>query len=575
MAVLLAAAGAAAPSRAAGLRLKVVPSVGKESLELNAVRYRNAHGETFSISRLSYLLSGVALQRQDGSWFTASKSIGWLNAATNRDTLILDNVPAGGYRSLRFFVGINPADNAADPASRPPDHPLNPNLNGLHWSWQGGYIFMALEGLYRAADGSPLGFAYHLARDPFRTEIVVAGDFEVSEESEVTLRFDLAAVFAGSKPISFANDGATTHSRDGDPVAVALQTNLAAAFTLVSPNAKSTSRPSSAAQQTKPDANLLQFGSHFPAPALPADNPLIAERVALGRALFRENALSRDGTLSCASCHLSTAALSDPRPFSLGIEGRTGTRNAMPLFNLAWKKSFFWDGRATSLRSQVLMPITDHQEMDESIDRVVEKLKAKDHYPKAFKESFGSPDITADRIGLSLENFLLTLTSDDSKFDQAQRGEVQLTADEQRGFELFMMEREPRMGVFGADCFHCHGGALFTDHQFRNNGLPLSDRDPGRFGLTKISIDRGAFATPSLRNIALTAPYMHDGRFQTLEQVVDHYSEGVQRTDTLDPNLAKHPNGGLHLAPEEKKAVIAFLKTLTDERFAKRALTEP
>ena len=123
------------------------------------------------------------------------------------------------------------------------------------------------------------------------------------------------------------------------------------------------------------------------------------------------------------------------------------------------------------------------------------------------------------------------------------------------------------MTMMGAGCANCHGGALFTDHQFRNNGLAISDADPGRYEVTRLTLDRGTFATPSLRNIALTAPYMHDGRFQTLEEVLDHYSEGVQRTDTLDPNLAKHPDGGLHLTAEEKKAVIAFLKTLTDRRF--------
>jgi cytochrome c peroxidase len=163
-----------------------------------------------------------------------------------------------------------------------------------------------------------------------------------------------------------------------------------------------------------------------------------------------------------------------------------------------------------------------------------------------------------------VENFLLTLTSHDSKFDRAYRGEATLTDEEKRGFELFITEREPRMGSLGGDCFHCHGGALFTDHQFHNNGLKISEEDLGRFKVTQAKIDRGAFSTPSLRNVALTAPYMHDGRFKTLEEVIDHYSEGVSRTETLDPNLAKHPDGGLHLSPEDKKALISFLKTLTE-----------
>jgi cytochrome c peroxidase len=309
----------------------------------------------------------------------------------------------------------------------------------------------------------------------------------------------------------------------------------------------------------------FQMSRTFPVPALPRDNPLLVERVALGEKLFNDPALSRDGTLSCATCHPASSAFSDPRRFSLGVEARTGTRQGMPLFNLAWKKEFFWDGRAPSLRAQALMPIQDHLEMDETLPHVVAKLQ-KSHAAD-FERAFGTAQVTPERIGLALENFLLTLTSHDSKFDRVMRGEGKLSAEEQRGFELFMMEREPRMGSLGADCFHCHGGALFTDHQFRNNGLAIDEKDLGRFKVTQSALDRGTFATPSLRNIALTAPYMHDGRFQTLEQVLDHYSEGVQRTDTLDPNLAKHPDGGLHLSAEEKKAVIAFLKTLTDRKF--------
>jgi cytochrome c peroxidase len=246
----------------------------------------------------------------------------------------------------------------------------------------------------------------------------------------------------------------------------------------------------------------------------------------------------------------------------------------MPLFNLAWKSSYFWDGRAASLREQVLVPIQDHQELDEKLDKVVGELNAGADYRSEFTEAFGSPGVSVERLALALESFLLTLVSHDSKFDRAQRGEDRLTELEQRGFELFMTEREPRSGQFGGDCFHCHGGPLFTDHLFRNNGLGIDPADSGRGEVTGGTLDLGTFATPSLRNVALTAPYMHDGRFTTLEEVLDHYSEGVQRTATLDPNLAKHPDGGLGLTAEEKSALIAFLKTLTDDQFAKNAFSE-
>ena len=247
----------------------------------------------------------------------------------------------------------------------------------------------------------------------------------------------------------------------------------------------------------------------------------------------------------------------------------------MALYNLAWKTSFFWDGRAPSLRAQAMVPIQDHTEMDETPERVIAKLTASEEYPALFLAAFGSLEITAEKIGLAIENFLLTLVSSDSKFDRAMRGQANLTADEQHGFELFMTEYEPRTGQRGADCFHCHGGALFTDHQFHNNGLKPNESDPGRFRITQNEADRNKFATPSLRNVALRGPYMHDGRFATLEEVVRHYNTGVQRAPTLDPNLAKHPTEGINLSEADVKDLVAFLKTLSAEPVALKAATHP
>jgi cytochrome c peroxidase len=264
-------------------------------------------------------------------------------------------------------------------------------------------------------------------------------------------------------------------------------------------------------------------------------------------------------------CHLPGAGLSDPRRVSVGVNGRTGTRQSMPLFNLAWKTNFFWDGRAHALRAQALMPIQDHNEMDESLTNVIAKL-ATNGYAVLFGRAFASPEITAERIGLAFEQFLLTLISYDSKFDRAMRGEEEMDDLEQRGFELFMSESDPRRGIFGADCFHCHGGPLFRSQAFANNGLDELASDRGRAAVTGNGSDHGKFATPSLRNIALTGPYMHDGRFATLEEVVEHYSTGIKRSATLDPNIAKHPDGGLHLSASDKAALVAFLKTLTDEK---------
>lgn len=206
--------------------------------------------------------------------------------------------------------------------------------------------------------------------------------------------------------------------------------------------------------------------------------------------------------------------------------------------------------------------------MDETLTNVVVKLGRHEFdYAARFAAAFGSTEITPEKIGLAIEQFVLTLTSFDSKFDRAFRGEAKLTAEEQHGFELFMTEYEPRMGSYGADCFHCHGGALFSDHQFHNNGLKLDAADLGRFKVTQLEFDKGKFSTPSLRNVELTAPYMHDGSLATLEEVVAHYDHGLVRSPTLDPNLAKHPVEGLRLSPADQAALVAFLKTLTDEQY--------
>jgi cytochrome c peroxidase len=298
---------------------------------------------------------------------------------------------------------------------------------------------------------------------------------------------------------------------------------------------------------------------------LPRDNPLTGEGVSLGSELFFERRLSGDNSQSCARCHHPREAFSENRRFSRGIVGEVGTRNAMPLVNLAWKKEFFWDGRAASLREQVLQPIQNPIEMHQSLPRLVSKLSADTNYHRLFANAFGSPEITTDRIARALEQFLLVQVSFDSKFDRAILGQEKFTADEQRGFELFHTEYDPRHGQFGADCFHCHGGPLFQSQSFGNNGLDAKFKDLGRFAVTKREGDQGKFSVPSLRNVALTAPYMHDGRFRTLEEVVEHYCTGMVRSSTLDPNLAKHPNGGVPLSVADKCALVAFLKTLTEE----------
>jgi len=609
--------GLAAEIFAATLQIEFTPKVSGENLQPASFRYRTAAGESFSITRVSWLASEFALQRNDGSWLEISNSVAWLDYAQNRDSIRLNEIPPGEFRAVRFCVGLNTNLNRADVTKFPASHPLNPNLNGLHWSWQGGYIFLALEGLWRNASGELDGWAYHLARDTNATRITLAAPLQITNETKLELDFDLATLLNAPRPLSFGKDGSSTHSRDGDPISAALVANLQGAFrvhkiTSLTDAEIAVAHPKPLYLPEKYTPYQFQMSATFPIPDLPRDNPLLVERIELGKKLFFDRQLSINNQQSCADCHLPEKAFAESRRTARGAEGKFGTRNTMPLFNLAWKKEFFWDGRAKSLREQVLQPIQNPIEMHETLANVVEKLGStglwpvvsgvapetvRTHSPQSlshepgkssvtspsggtpvppkntnyralFATTFGSPEITAEKIALALENYLLTLTSFDAKFDRVLRGEEKFTAEEQRGFELFSTEYDPRRGQFGADCFHCHGGPLFQSQGFANNGLDAEFSDLGRGKISSRATDNGKFSVPSLRNVAITAPYMHDGRFNTLEKVVEHYSTGVKRSATLDPNLAKHPDGGVPLNATDKSALVAFLKTLTDRQFS-------
>ena len=592
----LAILGTMSAAFAATLQVEITPKVSGELLQPASLRYLTSAGETFSITRVSCLVSEFVLQRNDGVWLEITNSVAWLDYEQNRNLVRLENVPAGEFRSVRFSVGLNTNLNHADIARFPASHPLNPNLNGLHWSWQGGYIFLALEGLWRNAAGELDGWAYHLARDTNTTRITLAAPLVITNETKLELDFDLAALLNAPRPLSFAKDGSSTHSRDGDPIAATLVANLPGAFRVHRITQLSETEIASA--HPKPlylpeTFTLYEFkmSATFPIPDLPRDNPLLVERVELGKKLFFDRQLSVNNRQSCADCHAVGKAFTDGRRTARGAEGEFGLRNSMPLVNLAWKKEFFWDGRAKSLREQVLQPIQNPIEMHETLTNLVSKLRRRRgdesqiskpeqsqslltpaptniySYPSLFTAAFGSPEITAEKISLALENYLLTLTSFDAKFDRVLRGEEKFTADEQRGFELFSTEYDPRRGQFGADCFHCHGGPLFQSQAFANNGLDERFPDRGRAQVTSKDSDAGKFAVPSLRNVALTAPYMHDGRFASLEEVVAHYATGVKRSATLDPNLAKHPDGGVPLSAADQRALAAFLRTLTEAQF--------
>ena len=539
---------------------------GEAPLLMESARYETAAGETFSITRLAYLLSNFSLERENGTLVPLDE-VAFVEAH-ERSSFSLSSAPPEAFRALHFDVGLGSETNHSDPARYAAGHPLNPLLNRLHWDWEGGYIFFALEGHFIALDQASAGYVYHVARDPNRTRMSVTVPIDLRDPGRLHLVLDVEKLVNGPRPVSFSAAGRSTHSNEGDALPAQLMSNLKDALKPL--QFENTQALSAARAKVKPIDLPATFTPYpltlprsFPLPNLPLDNPLTVERVELGRRLFHEPALSRNGTISCASCHQAEAGFSDPRRFSLGLDGKATPRQSMSLLNLAWKDSFFWDGRAKLLREQALEPIENPIEMDEKLSRIPAKLTAIPGYDTAFKAAFGTAEINSQRLGLALEAFLLTLVSTDAKFDQARQGKAQLTPEEQRGMELFFMEHEPTHGKRGADCFHCHGGPLFSDHRFHDNGLG-DEKDFGLGTITGNPADRGKFATPSLRNISLTAPYMHDGRFATLEEVVAHYNKGVKRTPNLDPNLAKHPDTGLGLSVADQAALVAFLKTLTE-----------
>ncbi len=568
--LLLATMAWAIAGRGATWQVEVVHRFGDAPLKIGECVHTNAAGDVLSVTRLDYLLSHFALAATDGREVALPGQVAYVSAGGGRTRFTLRDVPAGNFTGLRFRVGLAPDKNHRDPASIPAGDALNPTVNGLHWGWQGGYVSMALEGRWRKPDATLGGYSYHLATDALVIEAEVPLRSDGTVDRDLRLTLDVAKIFAEPHPIRIADGLESTHSRVGDPLAMKLGENVARAFRAELFAAAAPVIPAAApgtrVVATGATPYRLKVSRTFPRPSLPTDNPLTEEGVALGRRLFDDTSLSVNGTQSCASCHQAAAAFTDPgRRSSVGAEGTAGTRNTMPLANLAWQTSFFWDGRAASLREQVLMPVTNPVEMHESLTNVVRKLDQAAHGP-AFAAAFGTPEITADRVAKALEQYLLTLTSHGSKFDRVLAGTAVFDAQEQRGLELFHTEHDPRRGLAGADCFHCHGGPLFSDFAFHNNGLDAEGgaKDLGRRLATGDRADTAKFKTPSLRDVALTAPYMHDGRFATLEEAVAHYCTGVRRSGTLDPNLAKHPDGGIALGAADQAALVAFLRTLTD-----------
>lgn len=300
---------------------------------------------------------------------------------------------------------------------------------------------------------------------------------------------------------------------------------------------------------------VLKFPYYFPKPAYDlTKNPLTAAKIELGRVLFYDPILSVDNTISCSSCHSSYNAFAHTdHALSHGINDKIGTRNAPALFNLAWHPSFMWDGAVNHLDVQALAPIAHPKEMAEKIENVVHKLQNSKLYPKLFFKAYNDTIITGERVLKALSQFQLTLISSNSKYDRVKQKKEIFTRQEQNGYQLFKK-----------NCNSCHTEPLFSNYTFANNGLPVDTtlNDRGKWTITKQSADSLKFKVPSLRNLSYTYPYMHDGRFNKLSQVVNHYTQIKQ-----SPTLSKELNGPVSLTSNEKADLISFLLTLNDPDF--------
>ncbi|MCB0739008.1 MAG: cytochrome-c peroxidase, partial [Bacteroidetes bacterium] len=314
----------------------------------------------------------------------------------------------------------------------------------------------------------------------------------------------------------------------------------------------------------------------------PNNNKTLVNGVNLGRHLFYDKRLSKNNTIACASCHLQEFAFTDTARFSKGYLGELTRRNSMALINMRWSPSFFWDSRAATLEEQILIPIQDQIEMGMTLDEMVTKLEGIGEYESLFEKAFGDKGVSSERVSKAISQFVRTLVSQNSRYDEAnEKGiEAVFTQEEQLGYQLFKTHSDPSNPRYnlpdspgrGANCADCHtlNTPSLSNFKITNNGLDTLYSDKGYGEHNSADKWQATFKTPGLRNIELTAPYMHDGRFKTLREVIDHYDSHIQEHRNLDNDIVIAGNYSpmkLDLLDYEKDAIIAFLKTLTDEKF--------
>ena len=304
------------------------------------------------------------------------------------------------------------------------------------------------------------------------------------------------------------------------------------------------------------DNHFFNPPDYFPKPVYNFEQPpLDSNKIELGRILFYDPILSKDNTISCASCHSPFNAFAHTdHDLSHGIFDSIGNRNAPALFNLAWQKTFMWDGAINHLDMQALAPISHPSEMGSNINEVIKKLNESKAYKELFLNAFQDSTISTSKILKALSQFQLTLVSSNTKYDKVKMGKEAFTEQEKNGYQLYKN-----------NCASCHSEPFFSNYNFENNGLPIDPtlNDMGRYVITENENDKRKFKVPSLRNLSFTYPYMHDGRFMTLQEVINHYTSGIEYSETLSSQF----NESIELSSNEKVDLISFLLTLNDKDF--------
>lgn len=495
--------------------------------------YTTPLGTTFGVARLTYFVSNLRLKQANGDRL-ALGGVAYVDVKDPSTLQMQVSLPLHATgNTLMFTVGMGPQDNTSGRFELPPQSLMEwPQTMG------GGYHHMKLEGRYRDAAGQAINYTVHTGplngSDYSVTAEVPLNDLVLDDGAEVELVMDVTRWFEAYDLNAY---GAGVMNI---PAAQALlQTNGARAFSVGYTGPLRHTEPTA-----PPQAVTLDYPAGVPIPmVVPLDNPTTAQGVALGRRLYYDPQLDGVASRACADCHHQGGAFSS-----------TNGTGVLPHINLGFNTSFLWDGLVSSGLEDAMV-----FEVEEFFATSVDRLGQDAVYPPMFEAAFGPGSITTQKAAYALAQFQRTLLSFNSRYDQHLRGEVELNASERRGMEVFFTE--------AGDCFHCHGTLLFTDNLFHNTGLDMVSEREGLMAVTHDAADRGRFKTPTLRNIALTAPYMHDDRYGSLGQVINFYSEGLHNAPGIDPLMKRAATGGIQLTPLQKADLLAFLQTLSDTTF--------